>query len=197
MRRLSAADLSPAQVDALRSLAGFGGADAARSLAQLVGGGVEMGAARAQLYRREDLEALFAGEPSGVAVRFRAEGGARVRLMVQFTREGAGRVAQALVGPAGAAGELYRSALAEAANIVVSSYLSGVGAAVGMTLVPSVPELSVGPLVEAAAAAFGDIEPPLLLVTDFKLAGMALAGRIAAAPEGDGVEALLATLGAL
>jgi chemotaxis protein CheY-P-specific phosphatase CheC len=197
MRRLSAAELSPAQVEALKSLAGFGSADAARSLMQLLGPGVEMSATRAAVYKRDSLDQLFSPEPAGIAVRFRAEGGARVRLLVQFTRDGAGRVADALVGDRAGASELYRSALAEAANILVSSYLSGVGAAVGMTIVPSVPELSVGQISEAAAAAFGDIDAPLLLVTDFRLPGMALAGRIVSAPEGDAIQLLLSTLGAL
>ena len=197
MRRLTAEGLSPGQIDALRSLAGFGSADAARSLGQLVGPGVEMDATRAALYRLEDLEGLFAPEPFGLSVRFRAEGGARVRLLVQLTKDGAERISQALVGEGGSYAPLQRSALAEAANILVSSYLSGVGAAVGLTLVPSVPELSQGPIAEAAILAFGDLEAPLLLITDFKLAGLPLAGRIVAAPEGDAIELLLSTLGAL
>jgi len=196
MRRMTAADLSPGQIDALRSLAGFGSADAARSLGQLVGPGVEMDATRAAVYRVEELEALFAPEPQGLSVRFRAEGGARVRLLVQLTKAGAARIAEALVGERASYAPLQRSALAEAANILISSYLSGVGAAVGLTLVPSVPELSGGPVAEAAVLAFGDLDAPLLLVTDFKLAGQ-LAGRIVAAPEGDAIELLLSTLGAL
>ena len=197
MRRLAASALSPSQIDARRSLAGFGSADAGRSLSQLISATVEMGGARASLYRRDQVEELFEPEPTGVSVRFRAEGGARVRVLVQFTRLGASRVADALVGPQAGSAALYRSALSEAANILVSSYLSGVGAAVGLTLVPSVPELSVGPLADSAAAAFGDLEAPLLLVTDFKLSITELAGRIVVAPEGDALESLLGTLGAL
>lgn len=197
MPRLTAADLSAQQIDALRSLAGFGGSDAARSLGQLVGPGVELASARTAVYRQGDTDELFAPEPVGLSVRFRAEGGARVRLLVQFTREGASRIAAALVGGRASIAVLYRSALAEAANILVSSYLSGVGAAVGLTIVPSVPELATGPLAEAAAASFGDLDGPLLLVTDIKIAGLPLAGRILAAPEGEALELLLSTLGAL
>ena len=195
MRRLAAVELSSAQIEALRSLAGFGGADAVRSLGQLVGLPAEMGAARAVLFRREAEDELFAPERSGVAVRFRAEGGARMRVLVQFSREGASRIATALVGqqPSPA---LYRSVLAEAANILVSSYLSGVGAAVGMMLVPSVPDVAIGDLADAAQAAFGDLDEPLLLVADFRLAGL-FGGRIFVAPEGDALAPLLATLGAV
>jgi len=196
MRRLDPGDLSSAQVDALRSLAGFGSADAARSLGQLVGGGVEMGAARAALYRREAAAEALPVDQEGVAVRFRAEGGARVRLMVQFTTEGASLVASHLLADA-SNGELYRSALAEAANIVVSSYLSGVGSAVGMTLVPSVPSVNIGRMGEAAALAFGDSDAALLLITEFRLSGLGFAGIIIAAPEGDALESLLAPVGAL
>jgi chemotaxis protein CheY-P-specific phosphatase CheC len=197
MPRLTPSELSAGQVEALKSLAAFGGADAGRSLGQLVGNGVSIDAPRSALYARDRLDELFAPEPTGVSVRFRAEGGARVRLLVQFTTAGASRMADALIGERAGIAILYKSALAEAANIVVSSYLSGVGAAVGMTLVPSVPEISVGRVAEAAAAAFGDLDAPLLLVTDFGLKQIPLAGRIVAAPESEAVETLLATLGAL
>ena len=162
-----------------------------------MGPGVELSAPRSTIYRREATGELFAPEPTGLSVQFRAEGGVRVRLLVQLTRVGASRIAEALVGSRASVAAVYRSALAEAANIVVSSYLSGVGAAVGLTIVPSVPELVNGAQAEAAAAAFGDLDAPLLLVTDIKLPGLVLAGRIIAAPEGDALELLLSTLGAL
>jgi chemotaxis protein CheY-P-specific phosphatase CheC len=90
---------------------------------------------------------------------------------------------------------MYTSALAEAANIVVSSYVGGVGAAVGITLVPSIPHVEVGPLEGALEACFGGLDSVLLLVTDLRLPGVRFAGRIIAAPEEDSLSRLLKLLG--
>jgi len=88
--------------------------------------------------------------------------------------------------------------LAEMSNIVVSSYVGGVGAAVGVTLVPSIPHVEVGPLEGALQACFGDLDSALLLVTDLRLPGVRSAGRIVAAPVfADGALFVTATNGVL
>ena len=70
------------------------------------------------------------------------------------------------------------------------------GAATGMTLVPSVPHLAVGPLEAATKAAFAEMDEALLLVTDLRLPGVRFAGRIVTAPEEDSLARLLSALGA-
>jgi len=92
-------------------------------------------------------------------------------------------------------GDLYTSALAEMANIVVSSYVGGVAAAVGLTLVPSIPYVGKGTLSDTLAAAFGDLDSTLLLVTDLRLPGVRHAGRIIAAPVEESLTRLLSMLG--
>ena len=74
--------------------------------------------------------------------------------------------------------------------------MGGVGAAVGVTLVPSIPHVEVGPLERALSACFGDLDSALLLVTDLRLPGVRFAGRIVAAPEDDSLARLLKLLGA-
>src|SRR5438874_12393519 len=103
-----------------------------------------------------------------------------------------------LVAPGGALQQptLYTSALAEMSNIVVSSYVGGVGAAVGLTLVPSIPHVGQGTLSDTLAACFGDLESALLLVTDLRLPGVRFAGRIVATPVDDSLNRLLSMLGA-
>jgi len=90
---------------------------------------------------------------------------------------------------------LYTSALAEMSNIVVSSYVGGVAAAVGLTLVPSIPHVGDGSLSHTVQAAFGDLDSALLLVTDLRLPGVRNAGRIVAAPVDESLSRLLSMLG--
>jgi chemotaxis protein CheY-P-specific phosphatase CheC len=92
-------------------------------------------------------------------------------------------------------GTMYESALAEMSNIVVSSYVGGLAAAVGLTLVPSIPYVK-PTMSETMVAAFGDLDSALFLVTDLRLPGVRYAGRIVAAPVDESLGRLLSMLGA-
>lgn len=198
MTRLSPSRMSGAQVDSLRQLAGLGAADAVRSLGQLLGTTVDATSPRAHVASRGAVErVLGTGGPPSFAVHFTIEGGARMRQLIHFTVEGATLMAGLLLGtPLDAKSAVYSSALAEASNIIVSSFLGGVSAATGMTLVPSIPHLAVGPLEAATRAAFAEMDEALLLVTDLRLPGVRFAGRIVTAPEEESIGRLLQSLGA-
>jgi chemotaxis protein CheC len=197
---LSPLDLTPRQIEALRQLAMIGSSDAARSLGRLLGTSVEVSTPRAQVAPRGGVGRVLQPDGAVFAVHFEVEGGARLRWMMHVTREGAALMGGLLVGlgrqaaPGGRT--LYASALAEMSNIVVSSYVGGIAAAVGLTLVPSIPHVGEGAMEQTVEAAFGDLDSALLLVTDFRLPGVRYAGRIVAAPVDDSLSRLLSMLGA-
>ena len=143
-RPLSALLLAPQQVEALRQLATLGGNDAARSLGRLLGTTVEAAQPRAHVATKGGISKVLQPDGNAFAVHFTVEGGARLRWLLYVTKEGATLMGGLLLGrpvtePVEKASVIYTSALAEAANIIVSSYVGGVGAGAGMTLVPSVP----------------------------------------------------------
>jgi chemotaxis protein CheY-P-specific phosphatase CheC len=196
----SALLLAPQQVEALRQLATLGGNDAARSLGRLLGTTVEAAQPRAHVATKGGISKVLQPDGTAFAVHFTVEGGARLRWLLHVTKEGATLMGGLLLGrpviePVEKASVMYTSALAEAANIIVSSYVGGVGAGAGMTLVPSIPHVTVGPLEDAFQAAFGDLDSTLLLATDLRLPGVRFAGRIIAAPEEDSLGRLLAGVG--
>lgn len=200
MRVLSPLELTPQQIEAMRQLANLGSADAARSLGRLLGTQVEAVQPRAQVSPRGGAEKVLQSDGAAFSVHFTVEGGARLRWMMHVSTEGATLMGGLLLG-APLLGEIeggtmYTSALAEMSNIVVSSYVGGVAAAVGLTLVPSIPYVGKGSLSETLDAAFGDLDSALLLVTDLRLPGVRLAGRIVAAPVDDSLSRLLSMLGA-
>ena len=197
-RLLSPSRLTGSQIDSLRQLAGLGAADAVRSLGQLLGTTVEGTTPRAHVASRGAIEkVLGTGGPPSFAVHFTVDGGARLRQLIHFTVEGSTLMAGLLLGtPIEKQSAIYSSALAEASNILVSSWVGGVGAACGMTLVPSIPHLVVGPLDAATKAAFAEMDEALLLVTDLRLPGVRFAGRIVTAPEDESLARLLVALGA-
>ena len=197
-RPLSPLELTPQQMEALRQLAQFGSADAARSLGRLLGTFVEAAQPRAQVAPKGGVERVLQPDGAAFSVHFEVEGGARLRWMMHVSQEGATLMGGLLLGsPGGATHQptLYTSALAEMSNIVVSSYVGGVAAAVGLTLVPSIPHVGDGSLSDTMQAAFGDLDSALLLVTDLRLPGVRNAGRIVAAPVDESLSRLLSMLG--
>jgi chemotaxis protein CheC len=197
-RTITPLDLTPQQIEALRQLAQFGSADAARSLGRLLGTLVDVAQPRVQIASRGGVQQVLQPDGAAFSVHFEVEGGARLRWMMHVTQEGATLMGGLLLGAPGGATEkptLYTSALAEMSNIVVSSYVGGMAAAVGLTLVPSIPHVGKGTLADTMEAAFGDLESSLLLVTDLRLPGVRYAGRIVAAPVDESLSRLLSMLG--
>ena len=193
---LSPLELTPQQIEALRQLATLGSNDAAKSLGRLLGTSVEVSAPRAQVAPRGAVQRVLQPDGAAFSVHFEVEGGARLRWMMHVTQEGAALMGGLLLGAKGRSGQtIYTSALAEMSNIVVSSYVGGVAAAVGLTLVPSIPHVGGGTLAETMQAAFGDLESTLLLVTDLRLPGVRYAGRIVAAPVDESLSRLLSMMG--
>jgi chemotaxis protein CheY-P-specific phosphatase CheC len=200
MPPVSPFELTPHQIQALQQLAMLGSSDAARSLGRLLGTSVEVSPPRAQVAPRGSVDRVLQPDGSAFSVHFTVEGGARMRWMMHVTQEGAQLMGGLLLGsphfkhkPQG--GEMYTSALAEMSNIVVSSYVGGVAAAVGLTLVPSIPYVE-ETLARTLEVAFGDLDSALLLVTDLRLPGVRYAGRIVAAPVDESLSRLLSMLGA-
>jgi chemotaxis protein CheY-P-specific phosphatase CheC len=195
---VSPLELTPQQLEALRQLAQFGSADAARSLGKLLGTFVEASQPRAQVAPKGAVQRVLQPNGAAFSVHFEVEGGARLRWMMHVTQEGATLMGGLLLGTPSGASErptIYTSALAEMSNIVVSSYVGGVAAAVGLTLVPSIPHVGSGTLADTMQAAFGDLDSTLLLVTDLRLPGVRYAGRIVAAPVDESLSRLLSMLG--
>lgn len=197
---LTPLELTPQQIEAMRQLANLGSSDAARSLGRLLGTSVEAGQPRAQVAPKGGIERVLQPDGCAFSVHFTVEGGARMRWMMHVTQEGATLMGGLLLGSPlfgrpDHGGNIYGSALAEMSNIVVSSYVGGVAAAVGLTLVPSIPYVGDG-LSKTLEAAFGDLDSSLLLVTDLRLPGVRYAGRIVAAPVEESLSRLLSMLGA-
>jgi len=194
--QLQPSRLSGSQIDSLRSLAAHGTADVLRALGQLLGAHIEGTHPRAHIASPGTVaKVLAAGSEEAFTVHFTVEGGARMR-----QHDGALLMAGLMLGaplnaPLDPKSSVYVSALAEAGNIIVSSYLNGVGASVGLTLMPSVPHVLQGPLDAATLAAFAEMDEMILLVTDLRLPGVRFAGRIITAIEEDGVGRLLSLAG--
>jgi len=137
---------TPLQLDALREVANIGCGQAASALSRLMGGRrVDMGVAKATVSTGDDLLEMLGGDVPIVAVSFGMEGDLRGRLLMVLPDEDAHRLVGLLLNvPIPEESRLKedeRSALSETANILASACLSAIGRLVGLTLMPSVPNL--------------------------------------------------------
>ncbi len=153
--------LSPLQLDALREVANMGAGHAATALSQMTGGRIMISVPRLHVAPLGALTPPFAGEREAVAaVTLDMLGDLTGRTMLLFPKSTVMRLAELMLRrPAGssvALGELERSAVREAGNILSGAYLNALADFMGMVLLPSPPRL----VVEAsssllAAGAFG------------------------------------------
>src|SRR5947207_15357737 len=96
-------ELTPQQLDAMRQLAEFGSADAARSLGRLLGTFVEAAQPRAQVAPKGGVERVLQPYGAAFSVHFEVEGGARLRWMMHVSQEGATLMGGLLLGSPGGA----------------------------------------------------------------------------------------------
>src|SRR4051812_12609734 len=138
-RAVSPLELTPQQVEAMRQLAQFGSADAARSLGRLLGTLVEATQPRAQVAPKGAAERVLQPDGAAFSVHFEVEGGARLRWMMHVTQEGATLMGGLLLGsPLFAApdhgGVIFERAPAGVVDNFVFCYVGGRGGGVGGAL---------------------------------------------------------------
>ena len=137
------------QQDALAEVVNIGSGHAASMLARLVGGdGVMVEVPHVSLVDSAQLATLLGGGGTQVlAAEFSIDGGLPGRLFWVLPRADARRLSARLLRRPTAGGPLSAdetSALNEAANIVASACLTGIGRLLNLKLLPSPPDLAEG-----------------------------------------------------
>jgi chemotaxis protein CheC len=133
------------QLDALREVANVGGGHAANAFSKLVGGrAVRIEVPRVVVSQVRELPQVIGGADSQViAAAFEMLGELEGCLLLVLPVEDADLLCRQLLHSPGDTplSEAQRSALSEAANIVVSACIGAVGAFTGLKLMPSTPSL--------------------------------------------------------
>jgi chemotaxis protein CheC len=136
------------QLDGLREVANIGAGHAATALSQLTQRRISLEVPRMQIVELDRVP-HFNGEPSEVvaAVMMQVLGDVTGRTVQVFPESTARRLAGTLIGRPDPVfpdefGELERSALMEAGNIIAGAYLNGLSDFLGLLLLMSVPNLT-------------------------------------------------------
>lgn len=145
-RRDGRADLSRFQ-----EISEAGARNAATALSQMIGRPVDLDVPWARPVPLEEVPEIAGGARRVVcALSIKVYGGARGNLLLLFGEEQVPRLLHLLLpggsdgrADAAALSELDRSALREVANILAAAYLNAVSRLLGVSLLPSIPGLSI------------------------------------------------------
>lgn len=192
-------------LDALRAIGSVGANGAATALAALLRQEVEITVGQARVIRAEEiLAAIGGGEEDVAAVCFRIAGDFPGSALYVVPLVGALSLADRVLGrPDGTAralGDLERSVLCEAANILIGSYITALRDATGLATDLSPPAVAAAPAVvifsEASVMAGADADWVILVETGFHVQGSGLAAYLFILSTPEATERALAAAGA-
>lgn len=196
--------LTRQQFDALREIGNVGMGQAASALSQLTGNAIHLEVPRVVLADTVAMPQLLGdAERVVVGIYLRMLGSAQGNILMVFPRGNAVRILEELlpgrVSEGDALSELELSALKELGNILASAYLNALGEMLGMTLIPSVPLISidrVGSVIQNACAEFGEPgELTLILDTEFFSKDERISGQFFLLPSPSSLGTILSALG--
>src|SRR5215203_2013542 len=173
-------DLKESQLDAMREVANIGAGHAATALSQMTNRKIMITVPRVNVRPLEEACDMV-GTPDEVtaAVLMHMMGDLTGRALLMFPQRAAGTLCDYLLrrelGTTQEFGEMERSALKEAGNILASAYLNALSDFMGMMLVPSVPSLVIdltGAVLSSAHLNFGhDRDYAFCVETSFRVDG--------------------------
>jgi chemotaxis protein CheC len=193
--------LTTKQLDALREVANIGAGHAATALSQMIGETIMISVPTISVARLEELPpALAAADEIVAAVLMHMQGDLSGRTLLVFPQRDAFRLAQLLLRrdrPSTEFGDMERSAIKEAGNILSSAYMNALSDFMGMMLLPSPPGLAVdmsAAVLTTAYLQFGtDKDYVFCVESDFLVndAGERLRGFFLLLPDAESLQAIL------
>jgi chemotaxis protein CheC len=173
-------DLKASQLDAMREVANIGAGHAATALSQMTNRKIMITVPRVNVRPLEEASDIV-GTPDQVtaAVLMHMMGDLTGRALLMFPEAAAKTLCDFLLrrelGTTQTFGEMERSSIKEAGNILASAYLNALSDFMGMMLVPSVPSLVIdlsGAVLTSAHLNFGhDRDYAFCVETSFRVEG--------------------------
>ena len=173
-------DLKESQLDAMREVANIGAGHAATALSQMTNRKIMITVPRVNVRPLEEACDIV-GTPGEViaAILMHMMGDLTGRALLMFPQPSARTICdfrlRREIGTTQNFGEMEKSALKEAGNILASAYLNALSDFMGMMLVPSVPSLTIdlsGAILSSAHLNFGhDRDYAFCVETSFRVEG--------------------------
>lgn len=201
MSNLTLEQMSTTYYDVLKEIGNIGAGNATTALASLLQSKVDMNVPQVMMLDFKDVGALVGGEEQELAAAYLGvEGDIKGSILFLIKKETAMMIAQKLLGDycGEDLGEMERSAVKEVSNIITGSYLNAIATLTGLTIYPSVPDLTVdmaGAILSVPAIQFGVMGDKILLIQSQLRNEIEMDGYFIMVPEPESYEKILTSLG--
>lgn len=202
MADLSLETLSNEYFDVLRELGNIGAGNATSALAAMLKCKVDMKVPQVKMLEFKDVGAILGGEEQEMAGAYLGvEGDVTGSILFLVKKSVALHLVEKLMGrKSDDFGEMEQSAYKEISNIITGSYLNALSSLTGLTIYPSVPDLTVdmaGAILSVPAVEFGIYGDNILLIQSQISDDIAIDGFFVMVPDMESYKKILSSLGIL
>lgn len=202
--KLDIEEMSEQYSDVLKEIGNIGAGNAMTALAQLIQSKIDMKVPQVKLLEFYELGAEVGGEEQIMASIYLAvEGDITGSILFLLEKNSARHLVSKLMGMELAGddfSEIEVSALKEIGNIITGSYLNALSSMTGLTIYPSVPDLSIdmaAAVLSVPAIEFGILGDKILLIQTQFFDETEINGYFILLPDVDSYEKILTSLGLL
>lgn len=192
-------------IDVLRELGNIGAGNALTALSKMVDKKIDMNVPEAKIVEFTEVADIL-GDPESIVVGILISISGDIDGFIMFVldRDSANLLIKMLLGDYhvntdGAFSEIEISALKEAGNILVSSYVSALSMITNLKLVPSVPDIAIdmaGAIISFPAIKFGAISDSIVYIeTEFSEGVDKFYGDFFLIPDGESYDLIFKALG--
>lgn len=199
-------DMNSLQIDALREIGSIGTGNAATALSALLGVEVRIPLPKVQILEfNEAVEQLGGFEPISAGIISSLSGEINGLMLALFQLDAInlllGRMMNMQINDYSEMTEMENSAIIEAGNILISSFVNALSGLSGVRITPSVPQISIdmqGAIITVPMAAYGNQSDYIMLIGgSFIVEGKEVPCRLLLAPDVRSLNYLLNRLGIL
>lgn len=188
--------------DVLKELGNIGAGNATTALSQMMQCKVDMSVPQVKLLEFKELGEIIGGEEMIMAgIYLGIEGDITGSIMFLLEKQMARHLVNKLMGTCVEGeefSEMELSALKEVGNIITAAYLTSLSSLTGLTIYPSVPDLTVdmvGAILSVPASEFGALGDKMLLIQTQFFDEMVMDGYFILVPNLDSYGKILSALG--
>ncbi len=202
MSKFNLNEMSQTYYDVLKEIGNIGAGNATTALAQMLNCKVDMKVPQVKLLSFSEVGILMGGEEQLMAgIYLLVEGDINGSIMFLLEYHSARNLVAKLMGmecEGTEFTEMEKSALKEIGNIITGAYLNSLSTLTGLTIYPSVPDLSIdmaGAILSVPAIEFGTLGDKLLLIQTQFTDELELDGYFILIPDMESYDKILSSLG--
>lgn len=203
MGELNLDQLTDMEFDVLKEIGNIGAGNATTALSQMMNIKIDMSVPNVALIPITEIAGMIGSEETiVVGILLGMDGDVNGMMMFLFTEKSAHTIVSTLLGMApdmtAEIGEMEFSALSEIGNIIAGAYLSALSSLTGLTVLPTVPALTIdmaGAILSVPAIEYGKIGDKVLFIETNLGEDDSLSGYIVMVPELESYGKILTSLG--